>query len=425
MSWEKENNRLLESFYEHTLFEGFRNGTENFNKLELFIGTKCNLACKYCYLNKYGNELFPKGNVLKNTEALLDWLAEKDMKPQIEIFSGEPLIQESTWKICNMIFDKIKAPTVVVIPTNYTFLLSEKQTIKVEELLEHSRQVGIPVFLSASFDGKFCESNRPFKLGKETRDDDYYDRCFAFNKKWRFGFHPMIYSEKIENWVDNFKWFQGMMKKHNIPATNLYLLEVRNVEWSQQQLQNFMNFTRFLVRWSFQVLSRGDIERWFDFIFKQRGFNFLSSALSTVGRGIGCSIQSTLTVRMSDLTIVPCHRLAYKQFDIAKFQVTDSKITGISAKNPELAIGIMSHEQRNSPFCELCPLKYVCQGGCLGSNYEVTGNPFTPIPTVCKLEHAKMLAYVQELEALGIIHHVYERVNSEKKQAFDFILENT
>jgi len=49
------------------------------------------------------------------------------------------------------------------------------------------------------------------------------------------GFHPMIYSNKIEYWIDNFLWFQKMFYKYGINPFNVYLLEVRNVEWLPQQ----------------------------------------------------------------------------------------------------------------------------------------------------------------------------------------------
>jgi len=42
----------------------------------------------------------------------------------------------------------------------------------------------------------------------------------------------MIYSNMIEYWSDNFLWFMRNYVKYGIPLNNLYLLEIRNVEWS-------------------------------------------------------------------------------------------------------------------------------------------------------------------------------------------------
>ncbi|GAH24385.1 unnamed protein product, partial [marine sediment metagenome] len=188
-------------------------------------------------------------------------------------------------------------PAGIIIPTNFTFILDKEVTEKIENLIVRSRKIGISIHLSASIDGKYCEANRPFRAGGiNIRDDDYYDKVFAFVKKWGFSFHPMLYSGYIGSWQNNFLWFQEMLKKYDIPWFNIYLLEIRNKEWSKDDILKFEEFIKFLIRWTFLVLCRGSVEEFMHFIFK-RGFNILESPLATTGRGIGCSIQSTLHVR--------------------------------------------------------------------------------------------------------------------------------
>jgi hypothetical protein len=46
--------------------------------------------------------------------------------------------------------------------------------------------------------------------------------------------------------------------------------------------------------------------------------------------------------------------------------------------------------------------KYNCTLGCLGSQFEANGDEFSPIPTVCQLEHAKMLGLVKGAKEIGI-----------------------
>ena len=429
MTYQEENNKLMESFLEKTFFKGYKDPstkeTENFRGLELFFNDKCNLSCKYCYLQKFGSELYPKdiqdsGNILKNLEMFLDWMIENEYAPHhIELFSGEVFIQESAWTAMDMILKKFsdkslkRRPEGLIVPTNFTFLLSDDLTKRVEDLLQRSRDVGLPIGLSASFDGKYCEANRPFKNGKEIRDDDYYDKAFQFAKKWGTGFHPMVYSEHVSDWKQNWLWFQKNFQKHQLSWRNIYLLEVRNVEWSEQQIRDFGEFMEFLIKWTYQYPCGGDKEFYLKFLF-EGGFNILRNPLTTIGRGIGCSIQSALVLRLGDMSLVPCHRTSYSPMNFGRFKVEDGKVTGVEAKNIDLMTSIYSFDASTQPYCEQCLLKSVCSFGCLGSQLEVTGDMFAPIPTVCQLEHVKMGAMIKAYRDLGILDDVLLKINSTK-----------
>ena len=435
MNYKKENDRLINSFLNRTFFRTWENqkeGLENFRSIEFFLNTKCNLKCTYCYLANYGKGLYPPEfqddkKVLLNVGMLLDWLLENNFAPRIEFFAGEPLVQKIGFQALEMILDKFKdaknKPESITIPTNYTFILSKTLIEKVEDLLKKSREVGVPIFLSASLDGKYCEKNRPFRGGGiEPRDDKYYDKVFSFNKKWNFMYHPMVYSEHIEDWKDNFLWFQKMFRKHDVPWHYIYLLEVRNREWSKEQILKFAEFIDFLIKWTFSNPCHKNPSEFLNFLFKD-GFNILRSPLTTIGRGLGCSIQAGLYVRLGDLAIVPCHRTSYEPFVQGRFIVKNGKITGIRANNPELMIGIMSMAGKTQPMCESCLLKHLCALGCLGSQFETTGDLFSPIPTVCQLEHAKIMAMVKAYQDLGIFDFICNNIGPEKERALRYIEE--
>ena len=57
---QSEDDRYLLSFLNRTFFRGFEENRENWNVVEYFLGKTCNLDCKYCYLAKYGRELYPQ-----------------------------------------------------------------------------------------------------------------------------------------------------------------------------------------------------------------------------------------------------------------------------------------------------------------------------------------------------------------------------
>lgn len=426
--------RKKQDFFTHSIFGNAKilgikkNGIKEVYNLqtesENYIAN--GLVSHNCYLTHFKEELYPKSLVksdviMHNLEMLLDWLIKRGLAPEIDYFSGEPFAQNIGFDALELILDKFKdaekKPHFIVVPTNYTFILNKRRTKRVESLLDYSKRINIPVLLSASFDGKYCEENRPFVGKEKKRDNAYYEKCFAFNANYNFGFHPMIYSERIEKWKDNFLWFQVNFKRYNIQPHKVYLLEIRNVEWSDKQIKEYMKFIEFIITWAFNNIAERSVEKYLQFLFKQRGFNILSNCFSSVGRGIGCSFQSCLYVRMGDLAIIPCHRVSDSSHILAHFITNHNKILGIKARNPELLIGSRSFDFRTQPICETCIMKELCQGQCMGAMREVTGDMFSPIPTVCKMFHAKIMAMIQTYKKLGFFNVILEVVNEPKKKA--------
>lgn len=431
MSYQKENDKLVENFIEESFFKNMEReeGLQNWNNLEIYLKQRCNLGCKYCYLHRYGKELYPPEieedeKILKNVEILMDYLGKRGMEPRLELFSGEPLVQNVGYKSLQIILDKAEEYglefEVIKVPTNCTFILSEHLIDRLEDLMKRGQKLNCPISPSASIDGKYCEQNRPFKKGgQDPRDDAYYDRLFELAKKWCFGFHPMIYSERIEHWKKNWLWFQDMFRKYDMPFDGIYLLEIRNEEWRVDQIKEFGKFLKFLIRWTFENPMNYSKNRMEEFVFDGRAYNILGSIWSSVGRGLGCSIQSTLDVRIGDLTICPCHRTSYSQFNEARFKVKNEEIIGIEALNPAFLVAEESLNAKDFPLCEQCVIRDLCNQGCLGSQYESTGDPFSPIPSVCQMEHEKVLSQIEAYKEMGMFEQFYKRASAKKKMDFD------
>lgn len=438
------NDELLNNFLNRTFFQSWKmtaderdrcGGFINYASLELELNPTCSLHCKYCYLSKYGKELMPKESwnnkkILKNLGYLLDWLKKEKLNPRLELFSGDPLVQNVGYDVLDMILDWYdnEAGTTLSVPTNMDFLHYEDKTQKVLDYYKKFAEKKINFYLSASVDGKFMEENRPHRSSLLKYDDAFYDKLFRFCKVTGTGFHPMVYSSGVERWKDNFLWFQDMFERYGIPWDNLYLLEVRNGEWTLDQCKELDKLIHFVGMWAWDKLGH-DKDKMIEFIFDHHGYNILSNTLSSCGRGIGCSIQSTMMLRLGDLKFSPCHRTSYDFMNAGEFIIGGTSIgskdgiIGISAINPSLFFAINAMNITMQPMCTSCAIRTFCQGGCLGSQYETTGDLFAPIPSVCRMFHWKLRATFNLFKEVGILPQVLKIINKDKAETHKYLVE--
>lgn len=438
------NNKELLNFFLNDYYFRYWKGNYNtkiIKSVELIISPSCNLGCEYCYIHANRGKLFPKGSynmdtVYNNAEMFIDWIIkERFIVNQIELFSGELFAQEIGFKILNMIYDKIiKSEYIpinrITIPTNFTFILDEKTTKRVEEIIYKFKDIGVMFSLSASIDGKFLESeNRPIikeldiEYENKERDDSYYDKVFSFIEKHKLGLHPMIYSGGIEKWKDNLEWFSEQLESHGMEWWRLYLLQVRNKEWTLEQTIELRKFATWAVEWMFKKCGE-DKDEFARMMANKKDLNICGSIYGTNSRGISCSIQSTLMIRLSDLNIIPCHRTMYEGFEFGKFIVEEGRLTGeVDPKNIELFLTTISHDQRSAPYCYTCPIKNICTGGCLGSQLEVTGDMFTPIPSMCVMQHALAAGLIEGYLKIGVYSSLISKLNKDQSKEWEYIRE--
>lgn len=446
----KENSMVYKSYLQRNWFTSWkmpRGEDLNFlSSIEIYLTTDCNLGCTYCYLNRHEDSLYSPeirefSSIINNLDILLNWLIENKFTPKLELFSGSAVESELGFAALDLIYNKYKdlpleiRPPEIVVPTNYTFLLSDDLTKKIEDYLQKFKEIEMPIFLSASIDGKYLEDiNRPYRsferilksksglyLPDKPRDDEFYHKLFKFNIKYNFGFHPMVYSNHIELWKQNFLWFQEMFDQYNISFDSIYLLEIRNQEWSEEQLDQYEDFLSFLIKWTWDKVDR-NVEDFKTFLFDRKGYNMLTNSLYTKGRGTGCALQTSLYVRMGDLAIVGCHRQSYDGYEFAKFIVEDNKIIDIEAINLEFALATAQLDSKFIPYCEKCALNKICMGSCMGASLEYLGEAFTPIPTVCELVYRKTYRMIKVFQEIGIYNDIYEYLGNDQQEAFDYVL---
>ena len=418
----EQNDEVFNYFLDNYFYKNFKK-EENFHGFELIFSPECDLACKYCYLNKYYDELytnFDEDVVMKNFKLFLNWYEKNGFICSIDIFSGELFSTNFGVNVLETLVDffvdKEKKPREVVIPTNYTFILDDNKTARIEAALDKAKANDLKLYLSASVDGKYMEQNRPSKL-KISRDDAYYDKVFAFNKKYNFLFHPMIYADGIENWKKNFDWYQEMFKKHGISSDAVFLLQVRNDNWTHKTARELYDFVLYVFDFYFKE-NDCDSKKFLDSILNDKSSNIFKNGVCINEQGLSCGIQHRLPIRLSDMKMFPCHRLFYPELEIGNFD----EDFNFHTKNAELGLAVYSQNNDNWPVCSNCPISPLCMKGCMGAQFEKYGDMFIPIKSVCLQFFYYYKALVDGFEKTGIADLILEKLPI-FKNAFKFLKE--
>ena len=431
----QENQAVADNLLEKLFYAEWLDYTKQpLRGVEFIISPACNLGCKYCYLNRYHNDLYPsellQPEIIKqNCLKLLKWLDKHHYRTHLEIFSGELFAQQLGYDILDIIYEYEKNVDPqwrifeYTIPTNFTFCNSPELEAKVVEYLNKFEELGTPLWLSASFDGIYEECNRPWVRDLDltiphTRDKAYYDRVFEFILNHASGLHPMVYSQGIERWKENFEWFQTMMEKADMPWEHLYLLEVRNEEWTPDQIKNLEQFIRDLWAYSYQKCD-GDKEKLSYFIHQYTGFNLLVEPMARIARGMPCTVQSDLMIRLGDLKTFPCHRTSYPAFCTGQFVDDEEEELKFVCENAELLCAIYGLHHRTFPYCITCPINHLCSGQCLGACYEATRNLFTPIPSVCVVKYAQIKTHIEMLIKYDLYQEAWNNAGAEQRIQMD------
>lgn len=440
-SFQEEQNQLLKTILNARFFNGW---SRNFptrehdvptGGLEFFITSSCNQKCEYCYLVNYP-ELYPaeinnKETILSNMKMVLDWVIENNYHlPLIDLFTGEIWHSKFGLDILDTIYDYVvnKGLRVngIMIPSNCSFLHDDKQTYEIQNRINNFKRAGVMFRISISIDGKIVEDEvRPMNNGTlYKKDDEWYEKVFSFAKYNDFGFHPMVAAASIHKWIDNYKWWKMMLKKYNLPMDYLMMLEVRNNDWTEENMKDLEKFIEFLVdevityhdgnigmavddllgiNQTYQVdeddMVWGHQTSYTPFTFgEDRGF-------------YGCSISTHMTVRLGDLAIIPCHRTAYHKQIYGYFKTDNGKIVDIVANNPHLAVHIIMTDKRFGVIgCDTCTFQGVCFGTCKGQSREATGDPIHNDPKVCKFLKHKYGSMFDVYERKGIMQWMEDNI---------------
>lgn len=427
---------VLDTILEKRFFGPWRQGRSDDpaslwpdSNLELYVTAACNQNCEYCYLVRH-EELYPReamdpGTISRNLRIFLDWCMEQGFSfHQVDLFSGEIWHSPFGWEILDILLSYIRrglSIETVVIPTNASFVLSDRAAAEMANRIEDYGSAGCRLQLSGSIDGGMSDpvtrKGNDDGLTLEKNTDDFYDRFFSFWRRFGFVFHPMVSAENVKYWKENFLWWDKKCREYGYDAfRDIMMLEVRNDGWTDENIEDYKGFLGFLIDKFLAERCSGDVKElanhlFLTDIFSPGGGGYINFGLAKADAFQGCTVSDMLTVRLGDLAIPPCHRTAYDGLLYGRFRVEDGKITDIEERNPQMASRVLFQDSiLCSPGCDCCPYNYFCLRGCYGSQHETEKDPFMPIESVCRLFKEKIDFLIDKYEQLGV-WEVLEKVS--------------
>ena len=399
--------------------------------LELFLTQECNQACSYCYLQKNGEKLYPveirdKKQLIKNISILLDYYTENKIFPhRIDLFSGEIWGYPLGNQVFDVLLDALKKgfkTKAICIPSNISFCRDENLIKAIDYYIDRFSDYGVELGFSASIDGPYLDSlNRPCQPNSHNfKDDNFIDNALSFCKRHKFGHHPMISARNIDLQKDNYKaWIQKFhelypnLEDFREKYNPIMQLEVRGDDWTTENILKYLDWLNFVIDTDIKEFFNDDPLYFLDDmfhlhnypIFGRKNRSYRPYTLSTSQIDATCTAGKMLCIRCGDLSFVPCHRTSYEKFLFGNYVVENDKIVGVNAKNISLMNAWYRTGFDKKPKCDTCVLSNFCVRGCMGSQFENTGELFYPDPKTCNFFMAKITFLILKYEKLGLFEY--------------------
>ena len=409
---------------------------------ELIIRPECNQKCEYCYIAQHGNELYPKEKrinttqILKNIDMFLAWLYEhKIFVTQFDLFAGDLFADNLYYKILDVFYDNftkrfsyIKYENLIsnfgdiyiLLPTNGFFFQYEDHQKKILEYMNKMEKIHIHPLFSWSTDGLYAANSRENITLKNGITQEYYDKIFPFIIKVKSTVHPMISAENIDTAIENLNWWMEMNEHYGILEKYPYYLEVRNGNWTDEKIEKFVEFVKYIWDIKFK-LNDYSIEKMATHLFNDiptadcfHHHNFYDLGTLTYQDftnedELNCQMAVQFRLNITDLSLPICHRLTYPQFVGGRFIVQNNQIIDLNALpgfSSYLQIKMLS--PKFYPKCSLCIYRHVCSQGCLGAQYEYNGELLIPIDNVCKMKQSKINTLLQLYNESKVLDYALE-----------------
>lgn len=449
MDIQKEDHEILKNIIHSSL-----SNYNTKNNVELVIRPDCNQKCKYCYLIQHGKKSYPKrisyNEILNNLDLVINEFIKQNYNiDKLDLFAGDlffdnlffdiiPIIEKYYKILSNKNINGTKKYTIMI-PCNMSFCEDNEKIQKVKDICNRFlKNYNTRILFSYSTDGFFSIDSRE----QRNISEEYFNKIFALCGEMKWGVHPMISYESIDNAINNYEWFKNKYskfdlkqdKQNNFPT----YLEVRNDGWDDHSLKKYEEFLLYFFNDIFHNIYKSDLQNFFENYFND--YKIINNKLEYTPNGaygkinfknqsrLSCSMGTfKLMINIQNLTFIPCHRLAYPELTGGQYEVRNNKIIDIKASETINAyLHLKYYNPKAEIHCITCNYNPICMKGCLGSQYEKFGNATIVNSNVCKMLKIKYDTSIKFFHSINLFHYIFQNypdypdLNNFKKLLIDF-----
>lgn len=326
---------------------------------ETVITEKCNLGCKYCYMNNNPINMDYKtfDLLFDNINKILNIYKQKIY--HLDFFGGEPLINFDLIKYAvPKLKDDVRCKAFGIISN--LLLLNEE---KVRYIQDNNINV------SFSFDGLWNEFNRPLVDGSSSLVE-YEKKKDLIKQVSPYFCKAMVSPSSLGTIVENARYLAEVWG-----FTYIDFSLVRDNIWSKEDIEKFKKEIRDLSDLQIQYIKNNK-----DVVF---GFYVLFLADMFAGkkygkRPFGCFAGHRGLGYMPNGVLYPCARFGTKR----EYPIYDLNTDTLYEDNYKIFTNENNINPQKFEGCQKCKYYTYCNAGC---TYSQMLNDFKPLVSICKL----------------------------------------
>lgn len=362
----------------------------------LNVTDSCNLACKYCFVNKQ-----PHHMTLQTAKDAVDFLAnnaqQQNIVPSINFFGGEP----------TLMWDSIIVPLVDYAKNKYNtfdFSITTNGLVLDQSKVDFLKQNKMGILLSIDGDKTTQNINRPLVNGTGSFDKIIQNVPYLLQQYPAVMFRSTVTPETAQYLFDN------MMFAENTGFQNYFVIPNCFEEWSEsdinilkEQMLKYVYHYVDKMRQNENPIFFVQMEKNFKTIVR-RNFaisnnEFRSDAKCKSCGKCGLGSGSTAAIG-TDGSIYACQELCTNDGKNSPFYI-GSIYDGIDDSLREKLCNEFDASTCQKKECETCQLTRICTGGCVANNYLANGDIHVPSTINCIWENLLFDMAIKIMNTLG------------------------
>lgn len=348
-------------------------------KHTIFLTQRCNLACRYCYIQKHDKTL-----LLDNADEIIDFIfrhTPEGEKVDIGFFGGEPLLE---FDLLTKITEKIiNHPSYC---KNRVILSAVSNgTLFSNEIAAFFKEYSIGIGISCDGPPSIQNKTRPFKGGKSS--SQIVEQNVIHALQW-FPLMPVnaVYSADTLQFLP-----ETVDYLSSLGVRNIYLNQDISSKWSEHDAESLADIYAQIGR------------KYLDFYLQGRPhyISLIDSKIAVVLRGgykpkEKCSMGKGELAYATSGNIYPCERLVEGDDGGIHCLGNVKNDTVLPVKCAAGTVGSIQNTE-----CKTCSLKEYCMNWCGCTNYFATGSYNMVNHFICASEKAAIQAALMVIEEAG------------------------